>query len=52
MYLNYVTLLSLFDTYINSLLSYVSEIWGAHKTPAIERVPMNYCKNILGVIIY
>ena len=49
MCLNYVTLLSLFDTYINSLLSYASEIWGAHKAPAIERVHMNYCKNILGV---
>ena len=48
-YLNYVTLLSLFDTYINSVLSYGCEIWGAHKAPAVERIHLNYCKNILKV---
>ena len=42
-------MLSLFDTYINSLLSYASELWDAHKAPVIERAHLNYCKNILRV---
>ena len=48
-YLNFNTLLSLFDTYIGSILSYGSEVWGAYKAPAIERVHLHYCKNILHV---
>ncbi|XP_076100737.1 uncharacterized protein LOC143069817, partial [Mytilus galloprovincialis] len=48
-YLNFVTLLSLFDTYINSVLCYGCEIWGAHKAPAIERIHLGYCKNIMKV---
>jgi hypothetical protein len=35
MYLNCTTLLSLFDTYINSILSYGCGVWDAHKGTTI-----------------
>ena len=46
---NHHTLLSLFDTYISSVLCYGCEIWGFHNTPDIEKVHVNYCKRILKV---
>lgn len=49
LYLNFNIMLSLFDTYINSSLSYACEIWGAHKAPGVERVHMSFCKNLLNV---
>ena len=42
-------MLSLFDTYISSVLCYGCEIWGFHKAPDIEKVRVNYCKRILNV---
>jgi len=35
---NHHILLSLFDTYISSVLCYGCEIWGFHKAPDIEKV--------------
>ena len=49
MTLNYNTLLSLFDTYVSSIANYGYEIWGLHSSPDIEKVHLDYCKNILGV---
>ena len=42
-------MLSLFDTYISSVLYYGCEVWGFHKSPEIERVHIEYCKRILNV---
>ena len=47
--LNYVTLLSLFDTYVTSIGNYSCEVWGFHSAPDIERVHTDFCKNMLGV---
>ena len=49
MTLNYNTLLSLFDTNVSSIANYGCEIWGLHFAPDIEKVHLDYCKNILGV---
>ena len=46
---NIETQLSVFDTYINSILSYAGEIWGFHKALDVERVHTAFCKRILGV---
>ena len=48
-YLNIFTYLNLFDTYISSILCYGSEIWGFHKAPNIEKIQLDFCKNLLGV---
>jgi hypothetical protein len=45
--LNVEATLSLFDTYITSVLHYGCEIWGFHKAPHIERVHMNFLKEIM-----
>ena len=45
MYLNVETSLSLFDTYIGSVLQYASEIWGN----CVENVQLDFCKRLLGV---
>ena len=44
---NHHTLLSLFDTYISSVLCYGCEIWGFHRAPDIEKVHDNYCKRMV-----
>ena len=49
MSLNFTTLLSLFDTYVGSIANYGCEVWGAHSAPDIEKVHMDFCKNILGL---
>ena len=49
LYLNVFTYLNLFDTYISSILCYGCEIWGFHKAPNIEKIQLDFCKNILGV---
>lgn len=41
---NISTQCSIFDTYINSILGYASEIWGHHKAPEVEKVHTNFCK--------
>ena len=48
-YFNVETCLSVFDTYVGSILSYAAEVWGFHKAPDIERIHINYCKKLLGV---
>ena len=47
--MNYCTLLSLFDTYVGSVANYACEVWGFHKAPDIEKLQLDFCKNILGV---
>ena len=49
MYLNVETSLSLFDTYIGSVLQYASEIWGNHRDNCVEKVQLDFCKRLLGV---
>ena len=46
---NVATKLSMFDTYVKSILSYGSEIWGFHKAPDVEKVHLMFCKKLLGV---
>ena len=48
-YYNPETLLSLFDTYVASILNYCSEIWGFHMAPNIEKVHLYFLKRILKV---
>ena len=47
--LNHCTLISLFDTYVLSILNYSCEIWGNHKGAELEKIHLNFLKNILGV---
>ena len=49
MYLNVETSLSLFDTYIGSVLQYASEIWVIHGGNCVEKVQLDFCKRLLGV---
>ena len=49
MYLNVESSLFLFDTYIGSILSYASEVWGTQRGDYIEKVHLDFCKRILGV---
>ena len=46
---NHETLMSLFDTYISSILSYRCETWGLHKGEDIEKVHLNFLKRTLKV---
>ena len=46
---NIRTQCAVFDTYVNSILSYGAEVWGFHKGPDIEKVHTCFCKNVLGV---
>ena len=39
----------LFDKIIIPICDYGCEVWGFHKTPAIERVHLQFCKRILHV---
>lgn len=45
---NEKTRCQLFDIYVESVISYGSEIWSFHKSPEIERSHHSYCKNVLG----
>ena len=47
-YFNHTTSLSLFDTYVGSVLCYGSEIWG-FQTPDVKKVHIDLCKRILNV---
>ena len=42
-------MLSVFDTYINSILSYGSEVWGFHSGHDVEKVHIQFWKRLLGV---
>ena len=42
MYLNTETMLSLFDTYVGSVLNYGCEIWGFHNGKDVEKVQLQY----------
>ena len=46
---NIETKCSVFDTYIKSILSYASAIWGFQKDPDIEKLHTYFCKKVLGV---
>ena len=48
-YFNTETLLSLFDTYIASIVNYGSEVWGFHKAPDIETLHLHFLKRIYKV---
>ena len=39
----------MFDSFVGSILSYASEIWGYSKSKEIERVHLKFCKRILNV---
>ena len=47
---NNETLLSLFDCYIGCIVNNVSEIWGSHKENNVEKLHLEFCKQMLGVI--
>ncbi|XP_055997458.1 uncharacterized protein LOC130047118 [Ostrea edulis] len=49
MYLNTETMLSLFDTYVASILNYSCEVWGSHSAKDVEKVHLEYLKSVLGV---
>ena len=49
MYLNTETMLSLFDTYVGSVLNYGYEIWNFHNGKDVEKVQLQYLKTLLGV---
>ena len=40
---------SIFDTHVCSVLLYGSELWGFYKSADVEKVHLNFCKNVLGV---
>ena len=44
-------MLQLFDTFVNSILSYSSEVWGFSSADRCERVHRKYLKWLLGVKI-
>ena len=46
---NTETKCAVFDTYINSILSYGSEVWGFHKASDVEKIHLSYLKKVLGV---
>ena len=43
------TLCQLFDSFVASILSYCSEVWGYTKSKPLERIHLKYCKKILNV---
>ena len=47
-FFNIETKCSIFYTYVNSILSYASEVWGFHKGSDIEKVHLMFCKRMLG----
>ena len=49
MCLNVETLISLFDTYVASILNYGCEVWCSHSANDVEKVHLEYIKSILGV---
>jgi hypothetical protein len=45
-YFNTETLLSLFDTYVKSIVNYGCEVWGFHKGVDIETLHLSFLKSI------
>ena len=45
-YFNKETLLSLFDTYVNSIVNYGCEVWGFHKGVNIETLHLSFLKRV------
>lgn len=43
------TQINVFDTYVNCVLCYGSELWSFHKGLVVEKVHINFCNRILGV---
>jgi hypothetical protein len=41
--------LKLFDSLVSPILLYASEVWGFENKESIEKVHLQYCKNILKV---
>ena len=39
---------AVFDTYVTSVLMYASEIWVWHKSSDVEKVHVNFCREVLG----
>ena len=37
------------NSYVSSILNYGCEVWGSHKAHDVEKVHLDFCKNILGV---
>jgi hypothetical protein len=48
-YFNTETLLSLFDTYVKSIVNYGCEVWGFHKSVDIETLHLSFLKRVLKV---
>ena len=48
-YFNIETMLSVFDTYFNTVLSYGSEVWGFHPGRDVEKIHLLFCKKLLGL---
>ena len=42
-------MLSVFNTYENSIISYGCEIWGFHTVKDREKLHIQFCKTIIGV---
>ena len=49
LYLNIETVLSQFDCYITTVISYASEVWGYQKGKVVETVHLDVSKRLLGV---
>lgn len=49
MNLNVETMFSLFDTYVSSILNYGCEVWGNHSACDIEKIHLEFIKNVLCV---
>lgn len=49
LFLNTETMLSLFDTYVSSVLLYSCEVYAMHEGKALEQVHFDFCKTVLGV---
>lgn len=47
--LNVETMFSLFDTYVSSILNYGCEVWGNHSARDIEKIHLEFIKNVLCV---
>ena len=41
--------LELFDKLIEPIISYGSEVWGMNEASKLERINMQFCKQILGI---
>ena len=42
-------MLSVFDTYVNSVFTYGSEVWGCYSPNDNEKVHLQCCKRVLSI---